>query len=753
PAPTAGCNAVAGHLLVHYANRASALDRAGLRARVNGTRVRAFKLEPGLELVKTRMPVERAASLLRKQPNVAYVDLDCIVSLAQSPNDPRFSQQWGLANTGQIGPANTNPSSGTVGADIDAKSAWDIRTDASAVTVADIDTGMQLNHPDLAANLWTNPGEIAADGIDNDANGYIDDIHGWNFVDDNAIPEDDHGHGTHTAGTIGAVGNNGIGVSGVAWNVKIMPLKVFSASGQAETSDIIAALEYAVANGARISNNSYGGPVYGQAEFDAFAAAAASGHLAIAAAGNSGQNNDTHPSYPAAYGLENVVSVAATDRTDALAYFSNFGTVYVHVAAPGFDILSTVPTSMYSSGYAMASGTSMASPHVAGVAALVAAEHPTWTGAEIRDRILGTTRPVVGLVNKTWTGGVIDAGAALSLAPTNLPAVPLAPRLHLQAASDTGASSSDGVTKASTLTYDVTFNRSVTGFALADLSVTPARSGCALGALSGSGASWTVTVTGCPSGGVILAVKAGAVTDAADTTVTGPPVQMSAPPVLIDRTNPSASSLQVALRIGATLSGSAAPIRLSWQGTDGTGSGIAGYDVGRSINGGTWTALPSPVPAHLDITAATSGTVRYRVRPVDVAGNVGAWVTGSTVSPRLVQQTSTSVRFHGTWGNSTSTLYSGGSAKVGRVAGASVSFTSTGRSVSFVTTRAASRGKARIYVNGTLVATIDLGGSTAFRYVAWQRTWSVVATRTIKVVVVGTAGRPRIDVDAFAQLR
>ncbi len=193
---------------------------------------------------------------------------------------------------------------GTPGADIAAAAAWDVRTDASGVTVAIIDTGMDLDHEDLAANLWTNPGEVAGNGQDDDHNGYVDDVHGWDFSNNDAVPEDDNGHGTHVAGTIGARGNNGVGLSGVAWSVQLMPLKAFNAGGSAATSAVIAALDYAVANGARLSNNSYTGPDFMRSEYDAFAAAGAAGHLAIAAAGNAGQNTDEAPAYPASFPLE-----------------------------------------------------------------------------------------------------------------------------------------------------------------------------------------------------------------------------------------------------------------------------------------------------------------------------------------------------------------------------------------------------------------------------------------------------------------
>jgi subtilisin family serine protease len=235
-----------------------------------------------------------------------------------TPNDPGYGEMWGLHNWGQTG--------GTLDTDIDAPEAWDITTGDGDIVVAVIDSGIDLNHPDLSANIWTNPGEIPGNGIDDDGNGYIDDVHGWDFSSNDNNPSDDigvcGGHGTHTSGTIGAVGDNGIGVTGINWDVKIMPLKtakqilIFFCG--LEDADIIKAIEYAAMNGARVSNNSYGGGFYNQAVFNTIRA---SKHLFVAAAGNESNNNDVNPSYPASYDLDNIISVAATDHNDSLLPF------------------------------------------------------------------------------------------------------------------------------------------------------------------------------------------------------------------------------------------------------------------------------------------------------------------------------------------------------------------------------------------------------------------------------------------------
>ena len=407
--PAVACERAPDRLLVHFARGTTSRNRTNVSARIAGKRLKAFGIVPDLEVVRTSMTVDRARAVLKTQTGVVSVEPDCIVRIEQTPDDPDFNQSWALRNTGQTG--------GTVGADIQASGAWDVRTDASDLVVAVIDTGQQLDHPDLAANLWTNPGEVGGNEIDDDSNGYIDDVHGWDFANGDPDPSDDNGHGTHVAGTIGARGNNGIGVTGVAWSVQLMPLKAFGANGSGSVSSIIWALDYAVANGARISNNSYGGQEFYRSVYDAFVAAGLANHLAIAAAGNTGVNADESPHYPAAFRLDTIVSVAATTDADALAPFSNYGVRNVQIAAPGAAIYSTLP----GSAYGLLSGTSMATPHVTGVAALVAAEHPTWSPSEIRNRLLGTTRAVPGLSGKVWTGGVVDAAAALSNVATVLP--------------------------------------------------------------------------------------------------------------------------------------------------------------------------------------------------------------------------------------------------------------------------------------------------------------------------------------------
>lgn len=353
--------------------------------------------------------VEEAIDTLRSNSDVLYAQPNFRVYVSLTPDDALYSEQFALHNIGQTG--------GTDDSDIDAPEAWDITTGSSTVIVAVIDTGVDYTHPDLAANMWTNTGEIAGNNVDDDNNGFIDDIYGWDFANNDNDPFDDYGHGTHVAGTIGAVTDNGIGIAGIAWNVKIMAVKFLDASGGGTLDGAIQAINYASQNGASISNNSWGGGGYYAALHDAIEAAAARDHLFIAAAGNDGMDNDFSPAYPASYDLDNVISVAATDHDDQLAWFSNYGETSVDLAAPGVDILSTLPTSgplSSPTGYGTLSGTSMATPHVSGVAALLRAYHPTWTYTQIIDQILANTDAVESLDGVVATGGRLNAYRALT---------------------------------------------------------------------------------------------------------------------------------------------------------------------------------------------------------------------------------------------------------------------------------------------------------------------------------------------------
>ena len=410
-------------LLVRFEAGVDPADRAAIRDSVEAEFLRSYSLVPRLQLLELPAGTDRGETIetLESEPGIAYAEPDLIRHIEVTiPNDTFYRSPnfylWGLNNTGQSFTVGSTGYTGTPDADIDAPEAWDLTRGSSSVTVAVIDSGMQLNHPDLASNLWTNPNETPGNGIDDDANGRIDDVNGWDFVNSDNDPTDDDGHGTHVAGTIGAVGNNNSGVTGVAWNVKLMPLKACNAAGSCAISATIAALNYAVAQGVKISNNSYGG-ISGQStsERNAITAARDAGHLFVAAAGNDGVNTDVpaNAHYPSNYNLDNIISVASTTLNDGLSSFSNYGTTSVDLGAPGSQILSTYPTSSY----VWANGTSMASPHVAGVAALVKSRKPDWTYSQVRSRLIDNTRPLASLSGTTVTGGMLNAYSALLFAP------------------------------------------------------------------------------------------------------------------------------------------------------------------------------------------------------------------------------------------------------------------------------------------------------------------------------------------------
>ena len=285
------------------------------------------------------MSVEQAVAIYRNNPDVEYAEPNYFRHSTAIPDDTDFGLLWGLNNTGQT----VNGTPGTPGADIHAPAAWDITKGSNNVIIAVIDSGVAWEHPDLSANIWTNPGEIPGNGIDDDGNGFIDDVHGWDFVDNDNDPTSyDHiAHGTHVAGTIAAVGNNGLGITGVMWTARIMPLRFLDETGSGSVSDEVSAIQYAIDKHAKIINASYDGPDFSQTEMNEIAAANTAGIVFVAAAGNNGTNNDITHTYPADYDLPNIISVAATDQSDNLTSFSNYGGNSVDVAAPGVNIWST----------------------------------------------------------------------------------------------------------------------------------------------------------------------------------------------------------------------------------------------------------------------------------------------------------------------------------------------------------------------------------------------------------------------------
>ncbi len=353
---------------------------------------RRVKLPPDLTVSESIARFKESAVVESVQPNFYY-------RLQVVPNDTQYGSLWAMPK-------------------ISAPQAWDLNTGSPNVVVAVIDTGVRYTHEDLAANMWTNPGETGGNGIDDDGNGFVDDVYGYDFYSNDADPIDETtgfgGHGTHTSGTIGAVGNNAVGVAGINWAVRIMAIKIYSPAGTDTTSAmLINAYNYVrmMKNrgvNIRVTNNSYGGCNeacgYDQATKDSIDALGNAGILNVFAAGNNGSNNDITPHFPSNYTSPSVLAVANSTSTDARAGSSNFGPVSVDLAAPGTGILST-----YRSGYQNLSGTSMATPHVAGAAALLSAHNPALSPQSLKATIMNTVD-----VLSQWNG-VVRTGGRLNV--------------------------------------------------------------------------------------------------------------------------------------------------------------------------------------------------------------------------------------------------------------------------------------------------------------------------------------------------
>jgi subtilisin family serine protease/subtilisin-like proprotein convertase family protein len=505
-------------ILVEF--KAAAVARGAVPTLAGTTAGSQLPLVPDLYQINLRQGVtpQQALAAYSADPQVQFAGLDYVLSSSAVPNNPDFSQQWALLNTGQNG--------GTAGADIGATHAWSVTTGSASTIVAVMDTGIDYTHQDLYGNIWINQAEIPKsrlapslggtnpNGIQDyfhdgyvswrdlndprnigpgkvlnlDGAPYIDasdmlapmqlnalgqdtglggwaypgntqdgdtahpnDFIGWNFVNNTNNPMDQNGHGTHVAGIIGAMGNSGVGVAGIDWQVSLMPVQFLNGNGNGSISAFISGLNYAIQHGAKISNNSWSGATNDPLLYAAVQNAQQNGMIFVAAAGNGSNNNDTNPAYPSSFNLDNVISVAAVDNNDQLASFSNYGAKSVQIAAPGVNILSTLPNNSYGT----LSGTSMATPMVTGVVALVRSEHPNWTYQQIIAQVLDTVDPVPGLQGKVSTGGVVDAARAVGY--NTPPPITPTPPTTLQVVSSTASGAAAGTFD----TIQVTFNQAV----------------------------------------------------------------------------------------------------------------------------------------------------------------------------------------------------------------------------------------------------------------------------------------------------
>ena len=408
-----------GELLVRFAPQGDVCEPGVNKANIlmstlgSASIEKEYSIVPGLCLIRIpeNMTVEEGIEVLGESEDVLYVEPNYEFKvLSVIPNDPLFNQLWNMHNTGQAG--------GTNDADIDAPEAWDLTAGGgSEVIVAVIDTGIDYLHPDLAANMWINQAEFTgASGVDDDGNGYVDDIHGYDFAYNDGDPMDDIGHGSHVSGIIGAVGNNGVGVAGVCWNVnvKIMAVKFFNSSGSGFSSNAIGCIQYAVLMGAKVLSNSYGGDGYSSPLEDAINAAGDAGVLFIGSAGNGwGLNNDVSPHYPSGYDQDNIIAVLSTNQHDQLSIHSSYGLTSVDIGAPGGDPDIQILSTYFFRGYYSMYGTSMAVPHVSGACALVWSMNPGLSHLDVKDIIIRTADPLPTLNGFCASGGRLNLHSAI----------------------------------------------------------------------------------------------------------------------------------------------------------------------------------------------------------------------------------------------------------------------------------------------------------------------------------------------------
>jgi hypothetical protein len=634
-------------LVVTFTGEASRSDARAFEG--SGISLVTFERGAGRAVYQTTQTAVRTEKRrLELDPSIRTVQVSHRLHRAVDPEDEQFwDALWGLHNTGQT----IEGSAGVADVDVGGRESLAV-AGGTGVVVAVIDDGIDFSLPDLAGQAWVNPGESGGgketNNVDDDANGYIDDVNGWDFChDDKTVHDlDDDFHGTHVSGTIAAK-LNGAGIVGLAPSVKLMALKFLGDDLDCGWDDqAIAAIEYAKSFGVRISNNSWARPAsappFGDPADDVplYEAIEDSGMLFVAAAGNSGQDLDnvSRPSIPASFDLPNILSVAAVDNTGQLASFSNYGATSVDVSAPGVDIASTFPDyDGNDAGYYWLSGTSMAAPHVSAIAALVGSQAPTLldTPTDLKKRIVDTAKDVGDTGGLTLTGRVASAAAALD-------------------------------------------QTDPTAFA------------------------------------------------------------------------PDSFSFVTGRAIGSTIS-----TRVRWPaGTDDL-SGVASYALRQSVNGAAWTTVTALTTAlSIDRSLTFSTAYRYRVRAHDRAGNTGAYVDGPQVRPKLTQQNGSGVTYGGTWTGRASSSASGGSTRYAMKAGAWVQFSFTGRAVAVVAPKGASRGSVKAYVDGTYVATVSAyRSSSQSRMVLFARNWSTSGSHKVKLVLTGTSGHPRFDIDAFGYLQ
>jgi subtilisin family serine protease len=623
--------AITDEILVRYASDSTPAQRRAA-SREAGVDVLSTSAD-GLTEVVIGKGISRAtvSRRLDANPRVVAIAPNYRRELVDEITDePFFASEWGLHNTGQT-LSGTETKTGIADVDIDGLEALRITLGRPDIVVAVIDDGVDFGHPDLTGRRWVNPGETPNNGQDDDDNGFVDDVNGWDFCDDDATvgPAAGGGHGTHVAGTI-AGSLNGTGVVGVAPGIKVMALKFIENASCGTDEQAIAAIDYAASFGVPVINASWGGT--GRSSVLDLAIAQ-SGALFVAAAGNDGLDLDEpgNDFYPAETNAPNVLSVAAIDQRGQVSDFSNYGAAAVDIGAPGSNVLSSYP-----GGYAWADGTSMAAPHVSGVAALIDSVVSGLTPAQVKSRILSRGTTLSSLVGTTVSGRLVNAARVLDTAgPTALPV---------------------------------------------------SRHEIRLGSLVGTTVSSTIV----------------------------------------------------------------------WPFVTDTESQVASYAVRRRVAGGAWSTIASGLTGRTLITPLTLSTqTQFAIVATDTVGNVGPAAESAAVTPTLYQEKTSLATYTGRWTNTISSTASNRNLRTSTQAGASVTFRRSGiAAVAVVGRQGPTSGRASIYVDGVLVTTIDTVRSVARnKVVLFSKWWPTAGTHTVKVVVAGTAGRPRIDIDGFAVIR
>jgi subtilisin family serine protease len=636
---------VPGELIVKFLDSASKATVAA----AGGQMIKSFAGGEGrVQHVKLNKgeTVEAALERYRHNPAVEYAEPNYIYQLAAIPNDTQFTSLWGLRNTGQ----NVNGIAGTADVDIDAPEAWDITTGSPNVIIGVIDSGIAYDHPDLIANIWKNPGETPNDRIDNDGNGLVDDVFGYDFRSGDNEPMDPLGHGTHIAGTIGAVGNNNSGVTGVMHKVKLMALKASDENGDLPEDAILSAIDYAIKKGARVINASFTRPgPCSKAEYNALSLANAAGVMVLAAAGNQNSDSDKDGNrvFPAGYSVDtspdcgpalpNVIAVAAINQKGDKASFSNYGASSVQIAAPGENINSTKPgTTSATHGYEFLSGTSVAAPHVTGVVGLLLSINPNLTVAQIRNAILNTGDASPLLNGVVSSGRRLNAFNALnSVAPTFV---------VMAAKNGTGTgtvtSTPDGINCGGDCNQRFPGGTSVT------LTATPSAgsvfAGWSGGGCSGTGTcalSTTATVTAifnlpAPAPLTVTVNKNGTGTG----TVTSTPAGINCG---ADCTEAYPGGARVTL----TATTDAGSVFTGWNGGGCAGAGLCVVSTNATVTA-TFSVIPPPITVTVNKNGTGTGTVNSTPGGIDCGGDcTGTYPGGTTVT--LTPRATAGSRFAG----------------------------------------------------------------------------------------------------------